>query len=571
MDRGLSLAELLEILEDDNLGDTNEMDEIDIVLGPPENACGNVTDEDSGDEDTVNVNNLPGSILRAEAELLNSKPSQEISHTGPPRKKTKQHAWVKELRPFPSSTWNSNDEIQEGNDTTPVEEFFLLFNERLISLIVTESNRYANSKNRTGNITSDEVKCFIAILILSGYVQLPRRRMYWEQAKDTHNSLVANAMSRDRFEYIMSNIHFIDNNSIDKDDKFAKVRPLFSALNATFQSHAPIEEHHSIDEAMVPYFGRHSCKQFIRGKPIRYGYKLWVGATRLGYSVWMEPYQGKSTKISEEYKELGLGASVVLEYSNVLDALQKEPYHLYFDNFFTSLHLLEELENKGMKGTGTVRENRLQKCPLLDNTSMKKKERGCYDYRMSQNKNILICKWHDNSVVCLASNACSVEPIHRVTRYSQKEKKRISVSQPHIVHEYNKYMGGVDRCDQNISLYRISIRGKKWYFPLISHCIDMSVQNSWQLHKKRGGSLDHLEYRRRIAIAILSSHGTPRRGTGRPSKGENVDMRYDRLDHFVQHQDKRTRCRICHAKCSTRCSKCDVGLHVQCFTIYHVK
>lgn len=28
-------------------------------------------------------------------------------------------------------------------------------------------------------------------------------------------------------------------------------------------------------------------------------------------------------------------------------------------------------------------------------------------------------------------------------------------------------MGGVDRSDQNISLYRISLRGKKWYFPLI--------------------------------------------------------------------------------------------------------
>nr|CAH7746854.1 unnamed protein product [Callosobruchus chinensis] len=30
----------------------------------------------------------------------------------------------------------------------------------------------------------------------------------------------------------------------------------------------------SIDEEMVTYFGRHSCKMFMKGKPIRFGFKL---------------------------------------------------------------------------------------------------------------------------------------------------------------------------------------------------------------------------------------------------------------------------------------------------------
>ena len=30
----------------------------------------------------------------------------------------------------------------------------------------------------------------------------------------------------------------------------------------------------NMDESMVPYYGRHSCKQFIRAKPFRFGYKL---------------------------------------------------------------------------------------------------------------------------------------------------------------------------------------------------------------------------------------------------------------------------------------------------------
>ncbi|KAF2895862.1 hypothetical protein ILUMI_10315, partial [Ignelater luminosus] len=48
------------------------------------------------------------------------------------------------------------------------------------------------------------------------------------------------------------------------------------------------------DEAIVSYFGRHSCKHFIKGKPIRWGYKLWVGALQLGSIVSFSPYQGAS-------------------------------------------------------------------------------------------------------------------------------------------------------------------------------------------------------------------------------------------------------------------------------------
>ncbi|ESO05729.1 hypothetical protein HELRODRAFT_171397 [Helobdella robusta] len=38
-----------------------------IFLQPPENACGDITDKDSGDEDILTINNLPASLLRADA------------------------------------------------------------------------------------------------------------------------------------------------------------------------------------------------------------------------------------------------------------------------------------------------------------------------------------------------------------------------------------------------------------------------------------------------------------------------------------------------------------------------
>lgn len=79
---------------------------------------------------------------------------------------------------------------------------------------------------------------------------------------------------------------------------------------------------------------------------------------------------------------------------------------------------------------------------------------------------IFVVKWHDNSIVSPASICLGIEPQHQVSRYSQKEKKRVKVSQPHLIQQYNKYMGRVDRSDQNMGLYRVSVRGKIGTFHL---------------------------------------------------------------------------------------------------------
>ena len=46
----------------------------------------------------------------------------------------------------------------------------------------------------------------------------------------------------------------------------------------------------SVDESIIPYYGRHGAKQFIKGKPIRFGFKLWVLAKPKGYIIHAEPH-----------------------------------------------------------------------------------------------------------------------------------------------------------------------------------------------------------------------------------------------------------------------------------------
>jgi len=71
-------------------------------------------------------------------------------------------------------------------------------------------------------------------------------------------------MTRNCFDDIMRFLHVADNENLPTGDKFGKVRPLFSALNAKFLAAFPQQHHQlAINESMVPYYGRHSAKQFI--------------------------------------------------------------------------------------------------------------------------------------------------------------------------------------------------------------------------------------------------------------------------------------------------------------------
>lgn len=156
--------------------------------------------------------------------------------------------------------------------------------------------------------------------------------------------------------------------------------------------------------------------------------------------------------------DFGLGGEVVTDLLKISN--NRSEHRVYFDNFFTSYKLLVHLKNEGYFATGTVRENRMPKCPLENSKSIGKKARGTMDSRYDHNNEISVVRWNDNSVVTVASNFESVLPNVFVKRYDRKERKDISLPQPNMIAQYNKYMGGVDLHDNAVANYRISIRGK---------------------------------------------------------------------------------------------------------------
>jgi hypothetical protein len=201
---------LLEELEKDDVVDFPEQ----ILIFPPENANDDCdTDEDSGDEDLVVPDNLPGAQLSAEVEVQSSennsqdwdsddnKPLSTFVERRPKVLKNVEYE-SSDLEITTFSDWKDVSSVQ--NNLSPAATFKLFFDQEVINLVLYFSNIFAQQKNRAGDIAADELLCFIGVLLLSGYVPLPRKKMFWQNRDDTNNKLVCEAISRDRFQYIMS-------------------------------------------------------------------------------------------------------------------------------------------------------------------------------------------------------------------------------------------------------------------------------------------------------------------------------------------------------------------------------
>jgi len=71
-----------------------------------------------------------------------------------------------------------------------------------------------------------------------------------------------------------------------------------------------------------------------------------------------------------------------------------------------------------------------------------------------------VVKWHDNSIVYVASNNLTHEPVQMASRHI-KGSSSVPVSQSFLIKRYNEGMSGVDLMDRLLASYRPSLRGKK--------------------------------------------------------------------------------------------------------------
>jgi DNA excision repair protein ERCC-6 len=451
--------------------------------------------------------------------------------------------------------------VPELINKTPFELFRLYFTDELVDHLVTETNRYAaSSNNHAFHVSHDEMMKFCGIFLLSGYHQLPQQNLYWSVDEDVGVPFVSQQMPRNRFTAIKQYLHLANNDTLDKHDRAAKVRPYLDIINRQLTQFGVFAADLSGDEQMVPYFGHHTSKMFMKNKPVKFGFKFWVLASSDGYPFIVILYIGKDADRGTE----PLGSFVIKQLLQVVD--NPACHTITFDNFFNSYQLLCDLRERGIAATGTVRENRLQGAPLPKPAQAKKLPRGSTSF--ASDGKVVACSWVDNRPVYCASNFRRVNPKEKKSRYSQQEKKYIQVDCPLMIAEYNRLMGGVDLNDRFLSNYRPTLRGRKWYFPIFTHGLNLCVVAAWRVHVHLGGNMSHLSFLREIVRCLLKTeqHAVPL-----DPRTQLPDIRYDGVGHRCVKGRTEGRCKLAGCKNNTffRCSKCNQRLHQKCFVAYH--
>lgn len=478
----------------------------------------------------------------------------------------------------------------------PVDFFRKYIPDQIYEQMMHMTNLYAIQTDiaRFPPTTVDEIRKFIGIHIIMGNMNFPRVEMYWNPSMGLR--IISENMTLRRFYKLRQTIHLVDINSREDDnnDRLWKVRSLYESFRKRCLE-LPLEQNLCVDEQVVPFKGNLNIKQYLKNKPKKWGVKIYVLAGKSGIIYDFIIYQGTTTELNPSYTHCGAAAGIVMQLSERIS----EPNHgLFFDNYFSTYQLFQFLAAKSIFAVGTVRLDRFAHPKLPSDKEMKQQGRGSSAISVSKD-GIVLTKWYDNKGVVVGSNFIGIGEKDYCRRWDKTKKEYIQVPRPESIKLYNNNMGGVDKHDFLLSLYRSYVRSKKWTVRMISHAIDLALVNSWLEYRQQASELgmqqkyilDLLAFRQCVAETLILSKNPPKRGRpssasmdspGTSRKPPNEfrppqEARYDGYKHFPEIDNKKdnSRCKMegCKLKTHVFCKKCEVHLCLtkdrNCFFSFH--
>ena len=123
-----------------------------------------------------------------------------------------------------------------------------------------ETNRYTTQKGRNFERTEDEMKEFLSTYFIMGKNKLSILEDYWSTEKYIGNKKIQNTMTRTRFQSILQNLYFSNNDNDNKTDKLYKIRPIIEHLIKVFAESLSNSPFQSVDQHMCKFKGRLSTK-----------------------------------------------------------------------------------------------------------------------------------------------------------------------------------------------------------------------------------------------------------------------------------------------------------------------
>ncbi|XP_046970709.1 piggyBac transposable element-derived protein 4-like [Vanessa cardui] len=475
------------------------------------------------------------------------------------------------------------------NRSQPLDYFIDYFPEDLIDVIVENTNIYAHHKNAKSwkNVTKEEIKAYFGMIILMSINPLSDITTYWPTDEFYRNPVISKTMPLKRFKKITQNLHISNiiteaSQNTPNYDKLSKIRPAIEVLNKTFKENVRVSEFNSIDESMIRFKGRSHMKQYMPKKPIKRGYKCWVRAdSRTGYMYEFQFYTGRIDNGTEE----NLGARVVMDLCESLPGNTL----VAFDNFLTSLPLMEILHEKDIYSVGTIRINRKGLPDLITGRNLNREEKketslkpGEFIYQCAAP--ISVVKWRDTKDVFVASSAFDPRAFELIWR-KQKDGSKKPMFCPLSITKYTQFMGGVDHFDHYRASYPLGRKSRKNWHRLFWFLLEAAVINAYIVymmsHSTRRNT--HKDFRLRLGRGLINNFSSRKcqAPVFKTKKGGvnsiPEEVRTSDVGSHMPELAKFRRCRMCSTRAKEQrttyiCKVCKVPLcAAPCFYNFHTQ
>ena len=149
-------------------------------------------------------------------------------------------------------------------ESKELEYFLAFFDHEIISIALRESNAFYQQfvseglvKNSTKqksfvDLTSEELYSFLALVLAMSHCKKQALLIdYWAVDEIIDTPRFQKYMTRQRFGQILRFLHFEDNNNASDQDRFWKIRNIFTKLVAKFSKFYKLNQNLGIDESLA--------------------------------------------------------------------------------------------------------------------------------------------------------------------------------------------------------------------------------------------------------------------------------------------------------------------------------